>query len=70
MRLSLKELVHQYPLPLSEKGYAQLVQYAVQKNHASSQKKDRCLIDFHITLNRTSKRKKRGALKQIKACGS
>ena len=62
----LKELVHRFPLPLSEKGYAQLVKYAVQQNMLKIPEKGTvALIDFHITLTADQEKQKTLLLEQI-----
>ena len=63
----LKEMLHRHPLPLSEKGYAQLVKYAVQKNMVKIPEKGTiALIDFQITLTTDQENQKNTILQQIR----
>lgn len=64
----IKELIHRYPLPLSSKGYAQLLDHAIQqKSLCSPQKGMVSLLDFSITLTQEQQQKKKQILSEIKA---
>ena len=64
----IKELVHRHPLPISEKGYAQLVQNSVQKKLVKIPEKGVvALLDFHVTLTADQEKERSQILAQIRS---